>query len=192
MWGGPALVAVDVVAWGLVHAGTGWYVHRLPLDRLDHDNWLWRGRAWERDGRVYERLAIRRWKDRLPDAGDLFPGGVSKRRLPSTGAAGLARFAAETRRAELGHVLAAVAGPLFLLWNPLPVAVVMVAYGLVVNLPFVAIQRYNRLRITRLERLAATAGRRSSSDPSLGPSTGPPPADRTGGSPPPLPGRPAT
>lgn len=157
----PALVAVNVVAWGCFHAGTGVYVHRLPLRRLDHDTWLWRERGWEREGRVYERLGVRRWKDRLPEAGDLLRGGMSKRHLPAVDDGGLARYAAETRRAELGHWLAAAAGPLFLFWNTAPVAAVMVAYGLGVNLPFIVVQRYNRLRVARIsERRAARADRR--------------------------------
>lgn len=155
------LIGVDVAAWGAIHAGTGWYVHRLALARVDHDTWLTRGRRWERDGRRYERIGIRRWKDRLPEAGGLFPGGVSKRRLPSTDDAGLHRFAAETRRAEIGHWLAAAGGPVFVVWNTVPVTMVMVAYGIVVNSPFIAIQRYNRLRVVRISaRRAARARRR--------------------------------
>ena len=46
--------------------------------------------------------------------------------------------------------------PLFVLWNPPVAAVLLVAYGVLVNLPFVLIQRYNRFRtlplIERLER----------------------------------------
>ena len=37
--------------------------------------------------------------------------------------------------------------PLFLLWNPPLPAALLVAYGVGINLPFIAIQRYNRLRI---------------------------------------------
>lgn len=151
----PALVAVNVVAWGVAHAGTGWYVHRVPVRRLEHDSWLTRPRRWERHGRAYERIRIRSWKDRLPEAGALFAGGVSKRRLPSADGAGLDRFAAETRRAEHGHWLAAAAGPLFVLWNPPSIAAVMVVYGIVVNAPFVMIQRYNRQRIGRITDLRA-------------------------------------
>jgi glycosyl-4,4'-diaponeurosporenoate acyltransferase len=63
-------------------------------------------------------MGIRRWKDRLPEAGALFAGGVSKRRVPRLTTDGLQRFAAETRRAEYGHVACAAAAPLFVLWNP--------------------------------------------------------------------------
>ena len=145
----PALVAVDVVAWGVFHGATGYAVHRAPQRWFTGDTWLTRPRRWERGGRTYERLGIRRWKDRLPEAGALFAGGVSKRRIPGSTEGGLARLAAETRRAEWGHALAAACAPLFALWNPAWIAAVMVAYGVVVNAPFMAVQRYNRLRVNR-------------------------------------------
>ena len=49
-------------------------------------------------------------------------------------------------------------GPLFALWNPAPIAVVMLVYGVGINLPFVAIQRYNRLRVTRVRRSKGSRG----------------------------------
>ena len=143
-------VAVDIVAWGVFHAATGYAVHRLPVSRLEHDTWLLRLRSFERSGRLYERIRIRAWKDRLPEAGAFFAGGVSKRRLPGRDAASLDRFDVETRRAEYGHWSAMACGPLFVLWNPPVVAAVMVVYGVVVNAPFIAIQRYNRARVARL------------------------------------------
>jgi glycosyl-4,4'-diaponeurosporenoate acyltransferase len=41
-------------------------------------------------------------------------------------------------------------GPVFVLWNPPLAAGLLVGYGVVANLPFIAIQRYNRLRIQAL------------------------------------------
>jgi glycosyl-4,4'-diaponeurosporenoate acyltransferase len=151
-------VAVDVIAWAVVHAATGYAVHRIPVRRLRRDNWLLRPRAFESEGRLYERFGIRRWKDALPEAGALFAGGVSKRRLPASDVGGLERFAAETRRAELGHWSALACGPLFVLWNPPAVAAVMIVYGVSVNVPFIVIQRYNRQRVGRV--LARTRGSR--------------------------------
>jgi len=159
----PGVVAgLNVVAWALIHAGTGYAVHRIPTSRLDRDGWLTRERGWEHGGRTYERLRIRRWKDRLPEAGALFAGGVSKRSLPAPGRAGLERFVVETRRAELGHWLAAVLGPVSVIWNPPIGVVLMVAYGFLVNAPFVVIQRYNRLRAARVLRRPAARSSTSS------------------------------
>jgi glycosyl-4,4'-diaponeurosporenoate acyltransferase len=152
-----ATIAVDVVAWGAFHAGTGYAAHRLGDRRLARDGRLLRARRFEDDGRLYRRtLRIHRWKDRLPEAGALFDGGISKRELPARDVAGLRVFVRETRRAELTHWWAMACSPLFLIWNPPLAAALLVAYGVLVNLPFILIQRYNRFRtqalLARLER----------------------------------------
>jgi len=152
-------VVVDVAAWGAFHAGTGYAAHRLPDHLLARDGWLLGPRRFEEAGRCYRRwLRIDRWKDRLPEAGDLFRGGVSKRHLPSYGDTGLGLFVRETRRAELAHWWAMGCGLTFVLWNPPVAAVLLVGYGVLVNLPFIAIQRYNRFRaVALLERRARAA-----------------------------------
>jgi glycosyl-4,4'-diaponeurosporenoate acyltransferase len=142
----PLTIALDVVAWGVFHAGTGYLAYRLQDRQLSHDNWLLRPRSFE-NARFYRRWwRINRWKDRVPEAGALFPGGISKSHLPAPGPSQLALFVRETRRAELAHWWAMACGPLFALWNqPLPTTL-LIAYGVLVNLPFIVIQRYNRLR----------------------------------------------
>nr|WP_249420529.1 hypothetical protein [Rhabdothermincola salaria] len=140
----------------------------MPRRRLDHDTWLTRIRPFEDDGGLYVRLGIKRWKDRTPELGGLFAGGVSKR--SSGGRPQLARFAAETRRAEYTHWLVMAAGPFFALWNPWYLALVMVAYGVVANLPCLVIQRYNRARITRMA--VRLTDRRARPDPEGPPATG--------------------
>ena len=147
----PAMtVAVDAVAWGVFHSATGYAAYRLDETRLSRDGWLLRPRGFETAGGWYRRrLRIARWKDRLPEAGALF-GGVSKRHLPAYDRAGLQLFVRETRRAELAHWWAMCCGPVFVLWNPPLAAVLLVGYGVLVNLPFIIIQRYNRFRILAL------------------------------------------
>jgi glycosyl-4,4'-diaponeurosporenoate acyltransferase len=144
-------ILVDVIAWGVFHAATGYAAHRLNESRLSREGWLLRPRRFETGGRWYRRrLRIHRWKDKVPEAGDLFRGGISKRQLPSHDAAGLEMFVRETRRAELTHWWAMCCGPLFVLWNPPLASALLVGYGLVVNLPFIVIQRYNRFRTQSL------------------------------------------
>ena len=145
-WG--TLVA-DVLGWAVIHAGSGYAAHRLPPHRLATDGWLLRVRPFEPT--LYRRLRIRRWKDRLPEAGAVFKGGVSKRRLTGEiGRSRLDRFVVETRRAELAHWWALAASPVFALWNPPSGLGLMVVYGVAVNAPFIAIQRHNRARAQRL------------------------------------------
>lgn len=145
-----AAVLVSCVAWAAIGLTTGLVAHRLPTRRLDHDSWLTRPRAVERGGRLYERLGIRRWKDRLPEQGALFRGGFSKRGLRDRSADHLERFVVETRRAEVVHWANAAAGPVFWVWCPPGLGAVMVVFGVTVHLPFVCIQRYNRFRLQRV------------------------------------------
>jgi len=170
-----AAAGANVAFWAAVHTTAGYAAHRVPLDRLQRDGWLLRIRSFERRGQPYLRLGIRRWKDRLPEAGDWFAGGTSKRRLPAANVTGLARFAAETRRAERAHWWMLAASPLAVIWNPPLGVAAMIAYGLAANVPCIAVQRYNRARIERSLRRAAE---RSSSTGSAPPATGP----RTNGS----------
>ena len=142
-----AVVALDAAVWAGWSAVVGYAAHRLPLARLAHDGVLTRLRPWEHGGRVYQGLGIRRWKDRLPEAGALFAGGVSKRGLPGHDRAGLERFALETRRAELVHWSIPAVVPVFVLWNPPALVAAMVAFAVVANGPCLLVQRYNRGRV---------------------------------------------
>lgn len=144
-------IVVDGVAWGVFHAATGYAAYRLDDSRLGRDGWLLRARGFETGGRWYRRrLRIHRWKDRVPEAGGLFRGGVSKRHLPAYDVAGLELFVRETRRAELAHWWAMGCGLAFVLWNPPLPAALLIGYGVLANLPFIVIQRYNRFRIQAL------------------------------------------
>jgi glycosyl-4,4'-diaponeurosporenoate acyltransferase len=154
------IVALDSAVWAGWSVVVGYTAHRLPAARLDHDGVFTRLRPWERGGRIYERVRIRRWKDRVPELGGAFRGGVSKRSLGGDGPGSLEAFAVETRRAELVHWAVPAVTPVFVLWNPPGLLAAMVAYAVVANLPCLVIQRYNRGRAQRIiERRARRAAR---------------------------------
>lgn len=150
------LLPVDIGAWAVAHAGTGYVAHRLPQRVCERDNWLTRIRDPERTERRCRRFGVPRWKDALPESGAFFAGGVSKRHLRGSGSDALREFAALTRRAEMAHWMAFLVSPVFALWNPPWIAAVMVVYGAAVNAPFIAIQRYNRVRVRRILSLRDT------------------------------------
>jgi glycosyl-4,4'-diaponeurosporenoate acyltransferase len=143
------IAGIDAVVWAGWSLAVGTVAARLPDETFARDTWLTRPRRFEGRGRLYERFGVRRWKDRVPELG-AFAGGRSKRTLPGPDDGGLTGFAAETRRAEYVHWSIAAAGPVFVLWNPPLLSVVMVAYAVFANVPCVAIQRYNRARVLRL------------------------------------------
>jgi glycosyl-4,4'-diaponeurosporenoate acyltransferase len=150
VWGlsWPVALAVNIAVWVGSSLAIGLWAARQPAARFRCTGRVLRLRRFEAGGRWYERrLRIKAWKDILPEAGSWL-GGESKKRLPTHDRAGLARFVPELGRAETVHWVSLCTGPLHLLWCPLWLGLCMVAFGLG-NLPFVAVQRYNRARIGR-------------------------------------------
>jgi glycosyl-4,4'-diaponeurosporenoate acyltransferase len=145
-------ILLDVAVWFVIHMGIVFVLVSLPASRFDPTAWVFRTRAWEAGGRFYERVfRIRAWKERLPDGADwLRYGSFPKTRLQDRSTPYLERFARETCRAELTHLLTMGWAPAFFLWNPLWVGWLMIGYALAENVPLIAAQRYNRLRIARV------------------------------------------
>ena len=143
------LALIDAAVWAAWSALCGYVSHRLPASTLSRDGPL-RLRRIERDGRVYERvLRIKAWKDALPEAGSLFRGGFSKRHVVRHDRAYLEQFRVETRRAEWTHWAILALSPVFFAWNPWWLALAMLGYGVVANVPCLLVQRYNRARLAR-------------------------------------------
>ncbi|TVR01522.1 MAG: glycosyl-4,4'-diaponeurosporenoate acyltransferase [Spirochaetaceae bacterium] len=153
----PAVrVGVIAVTWVAIQIGSGFIAHRIPLSWFQKERFLFRTRRFERGGAFYRRVfRIHRWKRLLPEAGATFSGGFAKRSLAGAGPDYLKRFVAETRRAELTHWLPLLFSLTFFLWNPPEVAVWMPLFALVVNAPFIMVQRNNRPRLQRAAREVA-------------------------------------
>lgn len=129
----------------------GYLAHRIPLRWLNHDTWLTRPKRWESNGRLYvHTLKIHRWKDRLPELGAIFPGGFAKRTVSSGNKETMSRFIVETRRAEYAHFAMMGAVLITLTYNPLWADGVNFAFALAANVPCLLVQRYNRIRLTRV------------------------------------------
>lgn len=145
------LVAVNVLGWPAIQLAVAWLFMRLPAGSFDPQSWLCRPRMWEAGGRLYERVfAVKLWKRRLPDAAPWFRGGFAKKNLSAADPSYVSRFIGETCRGECAHWTMMLAAPLFFLWNPWWADLIMVAYAIAANLPCILVQRYNRLRLSRL------------------------------------------
>jgi glycosyl-4,4'-diaponeurosporenoate acyltransferase len=152
-----AVLVANIAGWVVWLSLIGWCAHRLPTNWLDHDTWLTRPRSLERRGHWYESVwRVRVWKDWLPEGGAFYRGGFAKRSVAGGAVDVMTRFVAETRRAEYAHWAMMAGAPLFFAWNSWRGDVVNVAFALAVNMPCLVVQRYNRLRLTRvLSRRAA-------------------------------------
>ncbi len=142
------IIVLDIAAWLCIHMGTSWAVTQLDAGRFDPDHPLFRLRAWEGDGNIYDRLFhIRRWKKWLPDGAALFAKGFPKKRLAHADPVYVARFIRETCRGEFAHWLMIAIAPVFFLWNYWYAGIIMIVYALAFNLPLIIAQRFNRIRL---------------------------------------------
>jgi glycosyl-4,4'-diaponeurosporenoate acyltransferase len=149
-------ILLNAAVWLVIHLGVSGLSSRMPLRWFRTDAWLYRCRSWERGGRVYARsLGVRQWKRLLPDGAALFRYGFRKRHMVSRSAEYCRVFELETCRAELCHWLVLATVPLFFVIDPWYVAWPMIPYAVVVNVPCILAQRYNRPRLARIARSGA-------------------------------------
>lgn len=165
---GPALwvlaLLLYLVFWVLVNGVFALIVRQFPQSWFDPARKLYRARPGEQ--RLYRRLGIARWKDRLPECG--WMTGFSKSKIVATGKGPqdilyLQTFITETCMAELGHLLMGPLGFLSLLLGLLwPVLWAVAALHLILQLALVVAQRFNRPRLLRL--LAAVERKQTQQD----------------------------
>jgi glycosyl-4,4'-diaponeurosporenoate acyltransferase len=124
----------------------------LPDRFFSPDSFLFRSHILERDERLYNRLfGVRRWKHLLPDGGNILKKqGFRKKKLDDFSEETLQRFLIESARGELTHWFAIFPFWLFWLFTPPIVPWIMLVYALLVNIPCIIAQRYNRPRVLRL------------------------------------------
>lgn len=142
------IVVLNVIGIPAIHLGISWFYTRMDRARFDPHSALFRVRPWELKGKIYQRLfRIRSWKHLLPDAAPWFDG-FTKGKLRERDPAYLRAFVAETCRGEAAHYAQIPVILLTLIWNPWPVAaIVMIFYAFLSNLPCLILQRFTRARL---------------------------------------------
>jgi len=136
--------------WPAFQIGAALLALAVPAPRFHYDSFFFRAHSWEREGRVYERFGIKRWKKYLPDGAAAFKNGYRKKHLTDFSPSGLETFLAESCRAELSHWLAILPFFVFGFFCPPIVIPLMFLYAVMVNLPCILAQRYNRPRILKI------------------------------------------
>ncbi len=115
------------------------------------DNWMFKTYAWEKDGVIYEKLfKVKKWKHLLPDGARYVKRGYRKKNLQDSSKENLELFVLETCRAELTHVLGALPFWVFGFFIEPEGVLIMLGYAIIANLPCILVQRYNRIRLTKI------------------------------------------
>ncbi len=113
---------------------------------------IWRKNLpFEENGTFYEKyLKIHLWKDLIPQFSKMFHFGYKKDKIPVRDLPHYEMFVIETIRAEITHMLLIVFSPLYYNQFPSGWATFAVTASVIANLPCIAIQRYNRIRISKI------------------------------------------
>lgn len=128
------------------------------IGRMIPKRWLKPEKGWfssfafEKNGAVYEKLGIRKWQKRVPDMSRLLPFMMPPKNLSGNYEERLYEMIQETCVAEIIHIAVSIVGLLCLwLWPGWGGVMITAIYILLLNLPFILIQRYNRPRLIRLQ-----------------------------------------
>ena len=149
--GDNVIVLRDILIWFVLHMVFVYFCHHVLTDRWyeKHDR-IFRLFKIEKKGKIYQDfLRIKRWKDIIPDGGKINKRGFEKtklkRELPY-----LKKFYLETKRAELIHWTGMLTCTVFLFIHPYPINHIVFVIALLLDIPFMLVQRYNRPRLARL------------------------------------------
>jgi glycosyl-4,4'-diaponeurosporenoate acyltransferase len=120
----------------------------LPENLFNPGKWMFRERKWEHGGNVYQKFFnIKKWKDKLPELGDFAKKIFPKKKLPSFNVEYLQKYTAESCRSEMCHWMIVISVVLFSSWFNEEVENFMFILAVVLNVPYIMIQRFNRPRI---------------------------------------------
>lgn len=117
---------------------------------FEKDTFITRLRNFETQAWIQKYLKVHIAKKYLPEKGVMFGKGTSKKTLPSADRAGLKKLLVIIRRAEYVHWIVIFAWVFTLWFNPtwaIWTVALLLFFG---NLPFILVQRYNRLRLLRI------------------------------------------
>ena len=128
------------------------FVGRILPKRWFHPNrFPYRSYSFELRGRFYNRFKIRCWQNKVPDMSRIIPKLMPAKRLTGNYQKMLPCMIQETCVAELIHATLCFTGFYCLkLWPGMGGLILSLLHALLLNLPFIMIQRYNRPRLLRL------------------------------------------
>ena len=132
----------------------GFFVGRLiPKEWLKPETGWFRSFSFENNGAVYEKLGICKWHKKVPDMSRILPALMPAKNLSGDYGERLPVMIQETCVAEIVHITVSIAGLRCLwMWPGVGGVTVTAIHIILLNLPFILIQRYNRPRLIRLQK----------------------------------------
>lgn len=132
---------------------------KLPKSIYTTNNWLLRLRSWEKQGRIYQELFhVKAWKKSIPELSDFVKWVFPKKHIREFTNEYLQQYLFESCKSEITHWLIIFSSLLFYLWCESNLATLMFLIAVILNMPYIIIQRYNRPRIMGMVSSASQHG----------------------------------
>lgn len=124
----------------------------FPRKWIKEDKFPFRSFAFEKNGRIYDKIKIKKWKTKWPDASKLIHKiipCIPVKRFDEKSPKKVKTLIKESCVAETTHIVAFVLGFFAIfLWGSVLGVLLTIVYALA-NIPPILIQRYNRPRLMR-------------------------------------------
>ena len=148
------MVGTFFIVWPLLQLTMTLICNLIPLRKFNANVFFLKSHKWEQDGLLYKRIfKIHKWKHLLPDGAKVDKNGFEKKYLKTYEKGYLEEFILQTGRAEISHWLQILPFWIFGFWCPPYVVWCMLFYALLVNMPCIMAQRYNRPRLIRVGKI---------------------------------------
>lgn len=126
----------------------------VPRKWIFENKFPFKSFKFEKNGKIYEKLKVQKWKTKLPDASviinKIVPGFMPIKRMKIKSKEYIKILEKESCIAEINHVIVSVLGLLCMrIWKKTGGKIISIAY-ILFNIPFIIIQRYNRPRLNKL------------------------------------------
>ncbi len=122
----------------------------VPRNNINAYAFPYNSFSWEQDGKVYDKLNVRKWKNKVPDLSKHVNFLYTKQIVSRPTPAQVDRLIRESCVAEFIHTMLIAATPLCYFSIDSGYAELFAMLYALGNLPYIIIQRYNRPTFKRL------------------------------------------
>jgi len=123
----------------------------LPRRWFVCDRFPFKPYFWENNGKIYNLVGVKRWKNRVPDMSKIMKDMLPKRIGIHATSESVDRLIKETCVAEVVHkILCVLSIGVYFIWKN-TVGAILSGVCIICNLPFIIIQRFNRPQLMALK-----------------------------------------
>ena len=124
----------------------------LPRSMFNENRFPFKAFRWEKSGRIFDVIKVRKWKAKLPDMSRYTDMIYPKRVCSKITSKEVDRLIKESCIAEIIHIALSFLGiGIYYIWKKSHTGIILTVLYILGNLPFIIIQRYIRPKYINLK-----------------------------------------